>query len=192
MLTHPQILPGTPWRTFPDHSWWCWLNLQRCCVLCWHRMVQDLPRGNWTSHRRSQWGPITCRMELLPSPVGRLRSDSQQSWAGPDRVVVQMVKWECFSHFCESFEEFVNYFLACCFGREISSRWQQVCKRNQKSGQPQYFIFDSVFLRYCLLLQKARNQSTCRIKAFLMNRKEEKFLLSSVSYKRLKLSGKKH
>lgn len=131
---------------------------------------------------------------LLPSPVWRLRSDPQQSWAEPDTVAVQMVKWECFSRFCKSFEEFVNYFLACCFGREIkiSSHWQQACKRNQKSGKPQYFIFDFVFIRFCLLLQKPRNQSTCRIKVFLMNKKEKKFLLSSISYKWLKLSAKKH
>lgn len=87
---------------------------------------------------------------LLPSLVRRLGSDPQQSWAGADTVVVQMVKWEFFPFLWE-FWRFVNYFLAWCFRTEIKipNGWWQVWKRNKESGQPQYFIFDFDFLTLC-------------------------------------------
>lgn len=104
-----------------------------------------------------------------------------------------MSRWlsgNVFSYFCGSFEEFVNYILACCFETEIkiSNGWWQIWKRKKtKPGQPQYFIFDFDFLIFCLLLQKPRNQLTYRTEVFLMNRKEQVSSIFSFPLKCLNL-----
>lgn len=147
MLTYPWILLGSHWRSFPCHSWWCWVSLQSHCVLQspWHEAVQDkshetaaiCPVGTGPPAEGVSVGPSPAGWNwLLPSPV-RVETDPQQLWAGAHTVAVQMVKWECFSHFSRSFEEFVIYFLACCFGTEvkISDGSWQICTRNKTSEQ---------------------------------------------------------